>query len=107
VVGGGRPLAARPPLPQPLQRPLAVLVRGRQGRLLSNRSDVRILRGTEVDTVDVPRLLRKGQGLLVVLQEDVIENWDAQVVCFSPKPRFRCIGGALSNQNNAFARLRD
>lgn len=75
--------------------------------LLSNRSDVRILRGTEVDTVDVPSLLRQGQGLLVVLEEDVLENWDAQVVCFSPKPRFRCIGGALSNQNDAFARLRD
>jgi hypothetical protein len=60
--------------------------------LLSNRSDVRILRGTEVDTVDVPSLLRQGQGLLVVLEEDVIENWDSQVVCFSPKPRFRCIG---------------
>ncbi len=75
--------------------------------LLQNRSDVRILRGMEVDTVDVPSLLRQGQGLLVVLDEDVVENFDKKVVCFSLQPLFRCIGGFLSNQHVAFDRLRE
>jgi hypothetical protein len=61
-------------------------------RLLTNRSDVRILHGSEVDTVDVPSLLLEGKGLLVVLEEDMIENHDKTIVCDSWKPVFSCTG---------------
>ena len=66
--------------------------RGATIRLLTNRSDVRILHGSEVDTVDVPTLLQEGKGLLVVLEEDMVENHEETIVCDSVTPWFTCTG---------------